>query len=410
MSDQTASSPFVTENLEESPPAEVVESILAEANRLHASDIYVLCQDGHVRLALRRQGRMQLLAMVSEKQGRQIANYIRAMAGIDIGDQLRAGDGRWAVDVPGDEDQPTSFDLRVNSIPTQFGMDVTCRLLRKDAQTLDIDKLGLLPKELGYLRAILASSSGLILVTGPTGSGKTTTLYACIRALNDGSRKINTIEDPIEYSVNGVCQSQVNERVGMDFPELLRNILRQAPDVILIGEVRDEDTAKTAVRAANSGHLVFATLHARTAAQAVQSLNAYDVNPFFLSSCLRGVIAQRLVRRLHEKTRLPFAIDGVEDVFADVRHLLEEDQGRNIYGPNPEDEEFPGGYDAQTGVFEVLLVDAEIRQLIANRAGAEELAKVAAARGLMDFRAGGLLRVARGVTSIEEVMRSLPVE
>src|SRR5262249_28636974 len=184
--------------------------------------------------------------------------------------------------------------------------DVTLRLLQRDTQLLAISQLGLPRHDFNELQGALASPSGMLLVTGPTGSGKTTTLYACLNSLNNGARKINTIEDPIEYAIDGVRQSQVNLKLQVDFPDLLRNVLRQTPDVIMIGEIRDGVTAATAVHAANSGHLVLATLHAPTAAGAIQSMVSLGVHPHFLASSLVGVIAQRLVRTLCPQCKMPF--------------------------------------------------------------------------------------------------------
>ena len=212
------------------------------------------------------------------------------MAGMDISEHRRPTDGRRIGVFDG-----RRLDLRINCIATLHGEDVAIRMWDHDQGLLGLDELGMATGDLKKLQQMLQCPTGLILVTGPTGTGKTTTLYAALEALNDGTRKINTLEDPIEYALAGVRQSQVVPKIGIGFPELLRSILRQAPDVIMVGEIRDEGTAHTAVRAANSGHLVLATLHSPVAASAVQSMLALGTSPFFLSSCLLGVVAQRLV-------------------------------------------------------------------------------------------------------------------
>ncbi len=257
---------------------------------------------------------------------------------------------------------------------------------------------------------MLVSPSGLILVTGPTGAGKTTTLYACIQRLNDGTRKINTIEDPVEYALEGVRQSQVNLRMELDFPELLRSVLRQAPDVIMVGEIRDPLTAETAVRAANSGHLVFATLHAPTAPGAVDSMLAMGVHPHFLASSLLGIVAQRLVRTLCPKCKTAVDISESPQTFEEVRSGLTPDQGRAIYIGRGCAECHAEGYSGRTGIFEVLRVSKEVRRMIAEGRTVREIGEQAVKEGMLDVRRAALLKVAEGQTSTEEMMRAIPAE
>ena len=240
------------------------------------------------------------------------------------------------------------------------------RLLVGTPQVTALDQLGMSPRELNELAAMIEIPSGLILVSGPTGSGKTTTLYACLRHLNNGERKINTIEDPIEYAIPGLRQSQINPKADVGFAELLRSVLRQAPDVILIGEIRDAITAEIAVRAANSGHLVLASVHAPSAPGAVQSLLALGVNPHFLSSSLQGVIAQRLVRTLCPRCKAAFDLGDMPGTFEEVRAWLEPGEGQALHGARGCPECLQTGYSGRTGVFEVLRVTRELRRLIAD--------------------------------------------
>jgi type II secretory ATPase GspE/PulE/Tfp pilus assembly ATPase PilB-like protein len=260
------------------------------------------------------------------------------------------------------------------------------------------------------LIAMLHSPGGLILVTGPTASGKTTTMYAGLHYLNDGSRKINTIEDPIEYAVDGIRQSQVNPQIEVDFPELLRSVLRQSPDVIMIGEIRDMVTAQTAVRAANSGHLVLATLHAPTAAGAVQSMLNLGVQPHFFASSLRGVIAQRLVRTLCPKCRVGLDLSEAPMTFDDVRPWLGQYDGRQLFTATGCDQCGKSGYAGRTGVFEVLNVTPTIRRLVNAHAPSKELEQQAVGEGMFEFRRAGLLKVAQGQTNTEEIVRVVPAE
>ena len=242
------------------------------------------------------------------------------------------------------------------------------------------------------------------------GAGKTTTLYACLSQLNDGKRKINTLEDPVEYAVPGLRQSQVNARLGLDFAELLRSVIRQAPDVVMIGEVRDEETAATAIRAANCGHLVFATLHAPVAASAVQSMLSLGGNARFLASSILGVVAQRLVRTLCPRCRAPQDISLSPATFAGVEHLLDDEQGKQFFAPTGCSACNGEGYAGRSGLFEVMTFNRRLRSLVAERAPTMELQQAAIAAGMVEYHRVALVRVARGETSMEEVLREVPAE
>jgi type II secretory ATPase GspE/PulE/Tfp pilus assembly ATPase PilB-like protein len=387
------------------PPHEAALTLIRKAADMRASDVHILSEENSTVLAVRRLGRVETLATVSRDQGRQMISLLKANAGMDIAERRRPMDGRWVY-----QEGETHLDLRINCLPTIHGEDMTCRLLDRRINLLTVEQLGMTRRETGLLRSMLNSPSGLILVTGPTGTGKTTTLYACLRYLNDGKRKLNTLEDPIEYSLPGVRQSQVHAKLGIHFIDLLRNVLRQAPDVIMIGEIRDDETAATAVRAANSGHMVLATLHAPVAAGAVQSMIALGAHRYFLASCLLGVVAQRLMRVLSETTRVGYDISEAPQTFAEIHSLLEPGQGKVLYGPDHTDEFSQEGYSSRTGLFEVMGMNAEIRRLIADGRPSSEIEKAAIANGMTEFRRGALLKVAQGVTSIEEMMRCVPTE
>jgi type II secretory ATPase GspE/PulE/Tfp pilus assembly ATPase PilB-like protein len=257
---------------------------------------------------------------------------------------------------------------------------------------------------------MITSPSGLILISGPTGSGKTATLYASLLRLNDGKRKINTIEDPVEYAIAGLRQSQVNPAINLGFAELLRGILRQSPDVIMIGEIRDAETAQTAVHAANSGQLVFATIHAPSAAHAVQSMQHLGANMHILSTALKGVLSQRLVRTLDPESRTSFDLSDAPHTFDDVRHLLGPDEGKVLYAHVPTEKNHMSGYSGRTGVFEVMPSNKALRALIADGSSVETIRNQARADGMLPFRHAALLQVARGVTSTEELFRVIPTE
>lgn len=386
-------------------PSAAIDSVLTEAVRMKASDLFIIAQDGHFMISVRRLGTVERLISVSQTKGRQLVSAIKAQAGMDLAENMRPQDARW-IYRSGD----WQLDLRINEIPTLYGTDLTLRLLERSSQLVQLENLGFVSDQMGKIKGMLGSPSGLILVSGPTGVGKTTTLYAFVHQLNDGRKKINTIEDPIEYSVRGICQSQVAPKVELDFAELLRSVLRQSPDVIMIGEVRDQETAKTAVQAANSGHLVLATLHAPVAVMAVQSMILFGSNPVMLANSLLGVVAQRLMRTLNPATRIKYDVSGPHRPFEDVEDLLSAGEGEAIYGPDESDSESQNGYVARTGLYEVLTVDDHMRDVIANQASRQEMQRQAVAAGMLDFRRAALLKVAQGVSSLDEMMRVLPVE
>jgi general secretion pathway protein E len=387
-------------------PERAAAVLFEYAASLPASDVFFSTDENAVRVAVRYLGFPRMLASLSRDDGRHLMSHIKALAGMDLSQRLRPEDGRWVYQLASGH----IVDLRINAIPTLYGEDMAIRLLDRDMRLLSLDLLGLSRIELSKLHSMLASPSGLILVTGPTGAGKTTTLYACIQRLNDGTRKINAIEDPVEYALDGVRQSQVNLRMELDFPELLRSVLRQAPDVIMVGEIRDPLTAETAVRAANSGHLVFATLHAPTAPGAVDSMLALGAHPHFLASSLLGILAQRLVRTLCPKCKKAVDISESPLTFEEVRKWLEPDQGQAIYTSRGCPECHQEGYSGRTGIFEVLRVSKETRRLIAERRTVREIREQAVNEGMLDVRRAALLKVAEGVTSTEEMMRVIPAE
>jgi type II secretory ATPase GspE/PulE/Tfp pilus assembly ATPase PilB-like protein len=332
--------------------------------------------------------------------------HVKVNAAMEIDERRRPLEGRW-IRIRADG---TKVDLRINTVPTLFGEDMAIRLLVRDAELQKLESLGMSRVQVAELLAMLNSPSGLLLVTGPTGAGKTTTLYTCLDYLNNGQRKINTIEDPIEYALPGVRQSQVNLRVSIDFPELLRAVLRQSPDVIMIGEIRDPVTAQTAVRAASSGHLVLATLHAPVAGAAVQSMLAYGVSPYFLANSLRGVVAQRLVRTLCPSCRQPFDVADVPQMFQEIVPLLEEGERPALFAAVGCEACKFEGYKRRTGVFEVMSVGPALRDGIMRSLTAKQLEEIAVREGMLTFRTVSLLKVARGVTNTEEVLRVVPAE
>ena len=420
-------------------PAEAaVHRLINHAVVMKASDLCLLAHEDFLQISVRHLGILRQIGLVSPDRGRQFTQHIKAQSGLDVAEHRQPQDGRWLYepDEESDEAEPSTddpaggmaenapsgvihldtdskhedaaVDLRISTIPTLYGEDMVIRLLSRKAGLFELDELGFLPEELKAYRRMIESPSGLILCTGPTASGKTATLYATLRHLNDGKRKINTIEDPIEFAVQGLRQSQINPSIRLNFPDLLRSVLRQAPDVIMIGEIRDEETAHTAVRAANSGHLVLATLHAPVASAAVQAMRSLGVPDHFLASALRGVVTQRLIRTLDPKHRVKAETDGLDKYFTPVRDLIGGEMPEVTYRADPD--AGPDAYSGRTAVFEVLEVSKPIRRLIAEGASTDKVRDAAIERGMIEFRANAMVEVARGRTSLDEVFRVIPEE
>ena len=391
-------------DVDSSDPAAVVQRLLDHAVRHRVSDLFICAEERYTLVAARHLGILQRVSQLPLDLGRRCVAHIKGLSGMDVTERRRPQDGRWIF-----RRDDEVIDLRLNILPTLYGEDCTMRLLDRQMRLLSLDKLGFIRRDLNHLLGMLSTPAGLILVTGPTGSGKTTTMYACLNHLNNGARKINTIEDPVEYALPSVRQSQVNPAIDLGFAEILRSVLRQAPDVIMIGEIRDVETATTAVRAANSGHLVLATLHAPISAAAVQAMLNLNVHPHHLASCLLGVIAQRLVRTLNPDTRQSYDASAMSHVFNEVRRYLEPGQGEAIYGPGPQSAgSLP--YVGRVGVFEVMSISPALRALIAGSSTAQQIRQKAIEEGMIGVRQAALLAVARGVTSVEEVFRVVPAE
>ena len=390
------------------PVDQAVSRLVSYAVMLPASDVFITSNEHTVSVSVRHLGIVMPVSVVPIEVGRRYISHIKVLAGMDLAEKRRPQDGRW-VHRP-DDDEDTSVDLRVNMIPTMHGEDLALRILSRNSQLYKLEDLGLTREQMNELLGMLHAPSGLILITGPTGSGKTATLYASLMLLNDGKRKINTIEDPVEHIIEGLRQSQVNPQINLGFSELLRSVLRQSPEVIMVGEVRDSETAQTAVRAANSGHLVFATIHAPVAAAAVQSMRGLGVHAHFLATCLRGIVSQRLLRTLCPNCKVSFDLSIAPHTFDEVRPWLGPTEGNALYASKGCPSCQMSGYSSRTGVFEVLKVTRHIRDLIADGKPVSAIRDAAAADKMLNFRQAALLKVAQGITSTEEVFRVIPYE
>ena len=384
---------------DDAPVIRLINALLTQALRDGASDIHIERFETRSVVRLRVDGTLRDLLEPAHALHAAIVSRIKLMAALDIAEKRLPQDGRIALRIAGNP-----VDVRVSTIPTGHGERVMLRLLDRDARRFDLTQLGMDDAALAAMQALIREPNGIILVTGPTGSGKTTTLYAALAHLASKSLNIMTVEDPIEYDLDGINQTQINSRIEMSFARALRSILRQDPDVIMIGEIRDLPTAQIAVQASLTGHLVFATLHTNDAISAINRLVDMGVEPFLLASSVIGVAAQRLVRRLCPECREPVAPDGNQARLFDAG-AAQAGAPALIYRARGCAACNHTGYKGRTGIYELLRVDAELRTLIHDKASEQKLRRHALARGMRPLREDGLRWVAGGQTSLDEVIR-----
>lgn len=388
-------------------PEDAIALLMEYALALPASDLFIAPGEKEYQVLVRSLGLLRSVIPVPSEVARRWIAHLKVVAQMDITEKRRPLDGRWVYHRMADK---FPVDVRMSTIPTLYGEDLAMRILDLGSAQYELGGMGMTPGQCDELITAASNPGGLILVTGPTGSGKTATLYGLLRYLNDGRRKINTIEDPIEYAIPGIRQSQVNPAIKLLFPTLLRAVLRQAPDVIMLGEIRDEETASTAVAAANTGHLVLATVHAGAAALAPQSLLGLGVSPQSLGFCLRCVVSQRLARTLCIKCKRAFPVDDLPHLFDDVARFLAPGEGTALYAPAGCELCNKTGYTGRTGIFEIMPVNGAVRAAVAQSATPREVHKKAVDAGMLAFRQAALLKVAEGITSTEELFRVLPAE
>jgi general secretion pathway protein E len=381
------------ESDDDAPIIRLINALLTQAVKDNASDIHIEPFENRLVVRFRVDGVLREVLQSKRAVAPLVVSRIKVMSRLDIAEKRLPQDGRISLRIAG-----RAVDVRVSTIPSGHGERVVLRILDKQAGRLDLAQLGMDPRTQGLVDELIHKPHGILLVTGPTGSGKTTSLYAALERLNDNTRNIMTVEDPIEYYIDGIGQTQVNTKVEMTFARGLRAILRQDPDVVMVGEIRDLETAQIAVQASLTGHLVLSTLHTNTAVGAVTRLRDMGIEPFLLSSSLIGVVAQRLVRVLHPETKEPFQAGDYE------RRLLNlgpKDPSPVLYRPG---REAGGGYRGRTGIYELVLIDDAMRTMIHD--GASELELDRYARSLTpSIRDDGRRRVLAGETTIEEVLR-----
>jgi general secretion pathway protein E len=381
------------ESDDDAPIIRLINALLTQAVKDNASDIHIEPFENRLVVRFRVDGVLREVLQSKRAVAPLVVSRIKVMSRLDIAEKRLPQDGRISLRIAG-----RAVDVRVSTIPSGHGERVVLRILDKQAGRLDLAQLGMDPKTQSLVDELIHKPHGILLVTGPTGSGKTTSLYAALERLNDNTRNIMTVEDPIEYYIDGIGQTQVNTKVEMTFARGLRAILRQDPDVVMVGEIRDLETAQIAVQASLTGHLVLSTLHTNTAVGAVTRLRDMGIEPFLLSSSLIGVVAQRLVRVLHPESKEPFQAGDYE------RRLLNlgpKDPSPVLYRPG---RDAGGGFRGRTGIYELVLVDDAMRTMIHDGASEQELDRHA--RTLTpSIRDDGRRKVLAGETTIEEVLR-----
>lgn len=379
----------------DAPVIRLINALIAEAVKVKASDIHIEPYEKALSVRLRIDGVLREVLSLPARLTPVLTSRVKVMARLDIAEKRVPQDGRISIALGG-----KTVDVRVSTLPARFGERVVMRILDKDEARLDLDGLGMPKATLARFKQTLQRPNGIILVTGPTGSGKTTTLYGALTLLNDPSRNILTVEDPVEYAIEGVGQTQINPKVGMTFATGLRAILRQDPDIVMVGEIRDVETAEIAVQASLTGHLVLSTVHTNSAAGAITRLRDMGVEPFLLSSTVAAVLAQRLVRRLCPTCKEPYEADAA------TANLMEAPahQPLTLYRAAGCGRCNQTGYEGRIGVYELIVVDERMKRLIHDDASEHELSDYAFAK-CDTLAQSGFRHALDGVTSIEEVMR-----
>ena len=384
----------------DAPIIRLCSQLLLEAFQVRASDIHVEPLDHTIRVRYRIDGVLQEVATHPRKLLSAIISRIKIMTGtMSIAEKRLPQDGRIQIKI-GDKD----IDLRVSTVPTNHGESVVMRILDKSGLTLGLPELGFFSDDQAVFENLITLPDGILLVTGPTGSGKTTTLYACLNYINRPDRKIITVEDPVEYQMSGINQVQVKEEVGMTFAAALRSMLRQAPNIVMIGEIRDAETANIAINAALTGHLVFSTLHTNDAPSAIARLTDIGVKPFLIASAVRAVQAQRLVRRLCPKCKAPAELTEIEmrSLGLDAARMA----SAEIMGPQGCDNCRGRGFRGRLGIFEIFRVDDEVRHMINQNLTTTQLRRRARELGMRTMREDGIRKVLAGVTTAAEVIET----
>ncbi len=382
--------------VEEAPVVKLVNLVIMEAIRAGASDIHIEPDEHVLRTRYRVDGVLHEVVSPPKNLQPAVISRIKILSGMDIAERRVPQDGRFQLKI-----ENRQIDCRVSTIPTVYGENVVMRLLDLASVLLGLEELGMAPEILAHYEKLIHKPYGIILVTGPTGSGKTTTLYSSLSVINSPEKNIITIEDPIEYRMEFVRQMQINSKAGLTFANGLRSILRQDPDIIMVGEVRDLDTAEIAIQAALTGHLVFSTLHTNDAPGAVTRLVDMGVEPFLVASSVTGILAQRLVRTICKDCKETYT--SSDKVLQELG--LTDAKGIKFYRGKGCDECMNTGYKGRLGIFELVLPNDEIRALAVAKASSNEIRKAAIKNGMKTMQEDGIEKVKAGITTLEEVLR-----
>ncbi|MCK4625992.1 MAG: Flp pilus assembly complex ATPase component TadA [Phycisphaerae bacterium] len=387
----------IREAADSNPIRRLVNMVLLQAIRDRASDIHFEPFENEFKIRYRIDGLLYEMVPPPKSIALAIASRIKVMADLDIAERRLPQDGRIELVING---QPV--DLRISVLPTMFGESVVMRVLDRSQVSLDLEQVGFREDDLRIFRQLINRPNGICVVTGPTGSGKTTTLYSGLNELNDVAVKILTTEDPVEYDIDGLIQVQINDAIGLTFGRCLRSFLRQDPDIILVGEIRDLETGEIAIQASLTGHMVFSTLHTNDAPSAIARLLDLGLEPYLITATLEGIVGQRLVRRICPRCREEFT--PTEEMLMELQLRPENVAGRTFFRGSGCDYCRGTGYSGRTGIFEIMLLDDTIRELIIGRASTNALREAARRRGMRTLRESGLLLIYDGVTTIEEVV------
>jgi type IV pilus assembly protein PilB len=386
------------EDGDDAPVIRYVTQIIQNAIETGASDIHIEPMLDRLRIRYRIDGVCFAMEPAPKRLAGPVIQRLKIMAGMQVEEKRRPQDGRIKANMAG-----KTIDLRVSSLPAVYGESVVMRILDQDNIKLQLDDMGFDPVDFKLFKDLLRRPNGIILVTGPTGSGKTTTLYATLQAMNTSDRKIITAEDPVEYMLAGINQCQVRHRIGLDFPRILRAMLRQAPNIILVGEIRDQETASIAVNAALTGHLVFSTLHTNDAPSAITRLIDMGVAPFLVATSIQAVLAQRLIRTNCKHCKEPFEPDPYHlKALKITPDLLE---GRQIMHGRGCEVCKGSGYKGRRGIYELMVMNRELRNLAFERSPTTEIRRAAVANGMATLAMDGVRKVLQGATTPEEIMR-----
>ena len=377
------------------PVIKLINALFTDAIKQNASDIHIEPSDKFVSVRFRVDGVLRPIIQLKRTLAPVLVSRIKVMAKLDIAERRLPQDGHIPLGM-GDH----YYDIRVSTIPASGGERVVLRLLDKNADGAHLKTLGLSEHNLSFVNTLIQQPHGIILITGPTGSGKTTSMYAALRSLNDGKRNILTIEDPVEITLEGIGQTEVNMKTGLTFARGLRAILRQDPDIIMIGEIRDAETAQIAVQASLTGHMVFSSLHTNSAIGAITRLYDMGVEPFLLSSSLAGLAAQRLVRKLCHHCKQPYTASSWEMGWLG----LPDEEPLTLYRPEGCFQCRQSGYYGRTGIYEIILIDDEMRKLIHDNAG-EAACEAYAREHFGGIKVDACQKIIEGITSIEEILR-----